>query len=97
MALDETDKEMLEQEISLFVRDTPHEIRVHLYRDVQGLLQVKEVEDFVLGLGIGYVICPFLSKYVSKHGRNPTDDEFKDLRVIIVNHANEIREAILKT
>jgi hypothetical protein len=97
MVLHETDREMLEKEIDLFVKNIPHEIHVHIYRDIEGLLQVKEVGDFVLGLGIGYIICPFLSKYVSKHGRKPTDEEFKDIRIIIVNHANEIREAILKT
>ena len=97
MVLDGTDKEMLEKEIRLFIEDIPHEIRVHMYRDIQGLLQVEEVGDFVLGLGIGYIICPFLSKYISKHGRKPTDEEFKDIQIIIINHANAIREAILKT
>lgn len=97
MVLDEADKALLEQEIDLFVKDIPHKIRVHMYRDIQGLLQVKEVGDFVLGLGIAYIICPFLSKYVSKHGRKPTDEEFKDIQIIIINRANAIREAILKT
>jgi hypothetical protein len=94
--LDDESRSLLESGIDAFVKDVPPEIRARAFRNVHSLLQVKEPDDLVLGVAIGYILSPFNRKYMEKYGRRPNVEEYGEITVILINRSNEIREAISK-
>jgi len=59
-------------------------------------LQIKNPDDFALGLAWGDIIRAFSERYALKHSGLPSEEETSEISDIVMKRTKEIKEAIFK-
>ena len=58
--------------------------------------QIKNPDDFALGIAWGGIIRAFSERYVTMYGRVPSGEEMSEASDIVIKRTKEIKEAIFK-
>jgi hypothetical protein len=89
-----TDRGTLEQTIDSVINQIP--VMVKAVRDptFKTLLQIKEGNDFVMGLAWGKIYTEFVAYLLASRGSSYDDEEGDKIAQIIIRRSAEIRDVI---
>jgi hypothetical protein len=88
------DRGALEQTIDSVIGQIPTIARAARDPSFKSLLQIKEGNDFVLGLAWGKIYTEFVAYLLATRGRTYDDKEGQKIAQIITRRSAEIRDAI---
>ena len=96
MVLDEEMRGILEKVIDHTISKIPK--IVDMARTVSAIreLQIKNPDDFVLGLAWGDIIRAFSERFALKRSGVPSEEETGEISNIVMKRTKEIKEAIFK-
>jgi len=89
-----TDRGILEQTIDNVIDQIPDMIKTARDPSFKSLLQIKEGNDFVMGLAWGKIYTEFVAYLLASRGSPYDDEEGNKIAQIIMKRSAEIREAI---
>jgi hypothetical protein len=89
-----TDRGALEQTIDNVIGQIPTMARAARDPSFRSLLQIKEGNDFVMGLAWGKIYTEFVAYLLATRGRSYDDNEGHEITQIITRRSAEIRDAI---
>jgi hypothetical protein len=92
--IESTDRGTLEQTIDSVINQIP--VMVKAVRDpaFKSLLQIKEGNDFVMGLAWGKIYTEFVAYLIASRGTSYDKEEGDKIAQIIMRRSAEIRDAI---
>jgi hypothetical protein len=97
LKLDDTTRGKLEKLIDVNVETTHHIVKVFHGPSQKARFQIKNEDDFALGIALGAIYSAFSVIFSSMHERHPDEEERLEIGDIIFKRIPEIREAIFKT
>jgi hypothetical protein len=93
MPLDAILRGILEKNIDEAIQGIPYLIQIYRQSKTPEM-NIKTMEDYILGLVHGYIMKGFLIDYRSKYFQNPSSDVNEEAGLIIYKRSREIQEAI---
>ena len=96
MVLNEQMRGSLEKTIDHTILKIPKIVRMARTVSAAKEFQVKNPDDFALGLAWGYIIRAFSVHYATKYHGMPSEEEMNELSDIVIKRTKEIKEAIFK-
>jgi len=94
MPLDNEDRAYLEKTIDRTVKQVPDIVQMSRDEGYQKHAQIKEVDDFVLGIATGVIYGGFVEYFVARQQRQVNDDEIAEANQVILRRMREIKDAI---
>ena len=94
MPLDNEDRAYLEKTIDMTVKQVPDIVTMSRDEGYQKHAQIKEVDDFVLGIATGMIYGAFIQYFVTRQQRQPAEDEVAEANQVILRRMREIKDAI---
>ena len=89
-----TDRGTLEQTIDNVIGQIPVMVKATRDPSFKSLLQIKEGDDFVMGLAWGKIYTEFVAYLLASRGTSYDDEEGDKIAQIIMRRSSEIRAAI---
>ena len=94
MPLDDDDRAFLEKTIDTIIKQVPGLVQMARDEGYQKHAQIKEVDDFVLGIATGVIYGAFIQYFVTRQQRQPAEDEVTEANQVILRRMREIKDAI---
>ena len=94
MPLDDDDRAFLEKTIDTIIKQVPGLVQMARDEGYQKHAQIKEVDDFVLGIATGMIYGAFVQNFVATHQHQTTEDEVTEGNQVILRRMREIKDAI---
>ena len=88
------DRGALEQTIDKVISQIPTMVEATRDPFFKSLLQIKEENDFVMGLAWGKIYTEFLAYLIASRGSSFDDKEGAEIAEIVMRRSSEIRTAI---
>jgi len=92
--MDITDRGTLEQTIDSVIAQIPTLIKTARDPYFKSLLQIKEGNDFVMGLAWGKIYTEFVAYLIASRGHSYNKEEGDKIAQIVMRRSAEIKEAI---
>lgn len=85
---------LLDTYIDQMVAKVPEILRIYRDPEVKRLYQIKEENDFVLGILLGAISYGYAGAFMIAYHRTLTPEEVLDVKGVVIKRAAELRNAM---
>jgi hypothetical protein len=97
LALDARSRKMIDQAINTAILQLPYIVKIFFNPSNRAILKIEKESDFALGIALAHIQAEIFIKFKNLHdGRVPTNDEIKEIAIIIFERLPHIHEAIFR-
>jgi len=96
MSLGPEDRGVLEKIIDGAIMEIPTQMLAFRDPRIMELMAIKEQNDLIIGMALGYIVGRFLTYFFANHIRVATFEELLEVYQVVLKRSAELRSAIFK-